>query len=41
MTKYITLNKKLSNLQLHKLKSAINIGTEITLSKFDYFIKIN
>ena len=41
MTKYSTLNKKLSNLQLDKLKSAIKIGTEITFSKFDYFIKID
>ena len=32
MTKYKTLNVKLSNLQLNKLKSAIKYGTELTLN---------
>ena len=31
MTQYNTLNAKLHNLQLNKLKSAIKIGGEITL----------
>ena len=31
MTQYNTLNIKLSNLQLNKLKSRIKIGTEVTL----------
>ena len=30
MTHYNTLNKKLSNSQLNKLKSRIKIGTEVT-----------
>ena len=32
MTEYNTLNVKLSNLQLNKLKSAIKNGTEVTLN---------
>ena len=32
MTQYNTLNVKLSNLQLNKLKSAIKDGTEVTLN---------
>ena len=32
MTKYNTINVKLSNLQLSKLKSAIKSGTEVTLN---------
>ena len=32
MTKYNTLNVKLSNSQLNKLKSEIKNGTEITLN---------
>ena len=32
MTKYNTLNVKLSNSQLNKLKSTIKDGTEITLT---------
>ena len=32
MTQYNTLNVKLSNSQLNKLKSAIKIGTEVTLN---------
>ena len=32
MTQYNTLNVKLSNLQLNKLKSAIKNGTEVTLN---------
>ena len=32
MTQYNTLNVKLSNLQLNKLKSAIKKGTEVTLN---------
>ena len=35
MTQYKTLNKKLSNLQLNKLKSGIKNGTEVTL-RFSY-----
>ena len=31
MTQYNTLNVKLSNSQLNKLRSAIEIGTEVTL----------
>ena len=31
MTQYNTLNVKLSNLQLNKLKSGIKNGTEVTL----------
>ena len=31
MIQYITLNVKLSNLQLNKLKSGIKNGTEVTL----------
>ena len=31
MTQYNTLNVKLSNYQINKLKSGINIGTEVTL----------
>ena len=31
MTQYDTLNVKLSNLQLNKLKSGIKTGTEVTL----------
>ena len=30
MTQYKTLNVKLSNYQLNKLKSGIKIGTEVT-----------
>ena len=30
MTQYSTLNVNLSNLQLNKLKSGININTEVT-----------
>ena len=32
MTEYNTLNVKLSNSQLNKLKSAIKNGTEVTLN---------
>ena len=32
MTKYNTINVKLSNLQLNKLQSAIKSGTEVTLN---------
>ena len=32
MTEYNTLNVKLSNSQLNKLKSAIKSGTEVTLN---------
>ena len=32
MTKYNTLNVKLSNAQLNKLKSEITNGTEVTLN---------
>ena len=32
MIQYNTLNVKLSNSQLNKLKSAIKIGTEVTLN---------
>ena len=32
MTQYNTLNVKLSNLQLNKLKSGIKIGTGVTLN---------
>ena len=32
MTQEKTLNLKLSNLQLNKLKSAIKIGNEVTLT---------
>ena len=32
MTQYNTLNVKLSNSQLHKLKSAIKDGTKVTLN---------
>ena len=32
MTQYNTLNLKLSNSQLNKLKSAIKHGTEVTLN---------
>ena len=32
MAQYNTLNVKLSNSQLHKLKSAIKNGTELTLN---------
>ena len=32
MTKYNTLNVKLSNSQLHKLKPEIKNGTEVTLN---------
>ena len=32
MTQYSTLNVKLANSQLNKLKSAIKNGTEVTLS---------
>ena len=31
MTQYINLNRKLSNLQLNKLKSGIKNGTKVTL----------
>ena len=37
MTKYNTLNVKLSNLQLNKSKSAIKYGTELTLIFFFKF----
>ena len=33
MTQYNTLNVKLSNSQLNKLKSGINYGTEVTLNR--------
>ena len=42
MIKYNTLNKKLSNSQLNKLKSEIKNDTEVTLNinfKSTYFIK--
>ena len=32
MTEYNTLNKKLSNSQLNKLKSGIKNGTQVTLN---------
>ena len=32
MTQYNTLNKKLSNSQFHKLKSAMKDGTKVTLN---------
>ena len=32
MTQYKTLNAKVSNLQLNKLKSAIKNGTEVTVN---------
>ena len=32
MTQYKTLNVKLSNLQLNKLKSTVKNGTEVTLN---------
>ena len=32
MTQYNTLNVKLSNLQISKLKPGINYGTEVTLN---------
>ena len=32
MTQYNTLNAKVSNLQLNKLKSAIKNGTEVTVN---------
>ena len=37
MTQYSTLNVKLSNSQLNKLKSDIKNGTEITLKSFIKF----
>ena len=42
MTKYNTLNKKLSNSQLNELKSEIKNDTEVNLNinfKSKYFIK--
>ena len=42
MTKYNTLNVKLSNSQLNKLKSGIKNGTEVTLKvswNFESFLK--
>ena len=50
MTQYITLNVKLSNSQLNKLKSAIKNGTEVTLNlssnvignfNYEYHFEIN
>ena len=35
MTQYNTLNVKLSNSQLNKLKSGIKNGTEVTWRKFN------
>ena len=37
-TQYNTLNIKLCNSQLTKLKSAIKIGTEVTLNHSSYLI---
>ena len=37
MTQYNTLNVKLSNSQLNKLKSAIKNGTEVILNLFFKF----
>ena len=37
MTQYSTLNVKLSNSQLNKLKSAITNGTEVTLNLIGSF----
>ena len=34
MTQYNTLNVKLSNSQINKLKSGIKNGTEVTLNSF-------
>ena len=39
MTQYNTLNIKLSNLQLNKLKSVIKNGTEVTL-KFNQMLLV-
>ena len=39
MTQYNTLNIKLSNLQLNKLKSGIKNGTEVTL-KFNQMLLV-
>ena len=41
MTQYNTLNVKLSNLQLNKLKSAITNGTEVTLNLLSNLIGIS
>ena len=42
MTKYNTLNVKLSNSQLSKLKSGIKNGALNTaLNNFEYFVKFN
>ena len=38
MTQYNTLNVKLSNSQLNKLKSGIKIGTEVTLNISSYVV---
>ena len=37
MTQYNTLNAKVSNLQLNKLKSAIKNGTEVTKSFIKHY----
>ena len=39
MTQYNTLNVKLSNSQIHKLKPGINYGTEVTLNLSSNFIR--
>ena len=38
MTQYNTLNVKLSNSQLNKLKSGIKIGTEVALNISSYVV---
>ena len=38
MTQYNTLDVKLSNSQLNKLKSEIKHGTEVTLKSFIKFV---
>ena len=38
MTQYNTLNVRLSNLQLNKLKSGIKNGTEVTLKLSSYVV---
>ena len=40
MTEYSTLNVKLSNSELNKLKSALKNGTEITLNFSTNLIKL-
>ena len=40
MTQYNTLNVKLSNSQLNKLKSEIKNGTEVTLKNYQMLLVI-